>query len=119
MTNEDMERMMQFILQQQANFATNQQHHDERMAVLEVNMAELAAGQAELAAGQQATNERVARLEASMADMARSQDHLNEVVAVMLDTHRHTEQKLDAFIGVLERYIAEGRNGKAGGEGYV
>jgi hypothetical protein len=40
---------------------------------------------------------------------------MNEVVAVMVDTHRHTEEKLDAFIGVLERYISEGRNGKADG----
>jgi hypothetical protein len=40
---------------------------------------------------------------------------MNEVVTVMVDTHRHTEEKLDAFIGVLERYISEGRNGKVDG----
>jgi hypothetical protein len=38
---------------------------------------------------------------------------MNEVVAVMADTHKHTEEKLDAFIGVLERYISENRNGKS------
>ncbi len=51
-----------------------------------------------------------------MAEMARAQTHVNEVVAVMADTHRHTEQKLDAFIGALERYTSEDRNGKSGGE---
>ncbi len=91
MTHEEMERMTQFILQQQANFAANQQHHDER----------------------------IARLEASMAEMARTQAHLNVVVAEMVDSQKHTQDKLDAFIGVLERYIAEGKNGKAGGESEV
>ena len=88
MTNEEIEKAMQFILEQQAQFAANQQQ----------------------------LGERVSRLETNMADMARAQTHMNEVVTVMVDTHRHTEEKLDAFIGVLERYISEDRNGKANGE---
>jgi acyl transferase domain-containing protein len=91
MTIEELERTVQFILEQQAQFAANQQQ----------------------------VGERVSRLETNMADMARAQTHMNEVVAVMADTHRHTEEKLDAFIGVLERYISEGRNGKGGGENAV
>lgn len=87
MTNEEMEKAMQFILEQQAQFASNQQQ----------------------------VSERVSRLETSMAEMARAQTHMNEVVAVMADTHTHTEEKLDAFIGVLERYISENRNGKSNG----
>ncbi len=85
MTNEELEKAMQFILEQQTQFAANQQQLDVR----------------------------VTRLETNMAEMARAQSHMNEVVAVMADTHRHTEEKLDAFIGVLERYISEGRNGRA------
>jgi uncharacterized coiled-coil protein SlyX len=88
MTNEELEKAMQFILEQQAQFAANQQQ----------------------------LGERVTRLETNMAEMARAQTHMNEVVAVMADTHRHTEEKLDAFIGVLERYISEGRNGKGNGK---
>ncbi len=88
MTHEELEKAMQFILGQQAQFVTNQQQ----------------------------ISERVSRLETNMAEMARAQTHMNEVVAVMADTHRHTEERLDAFIGVLERYISEGRNGKADGE---
>ncbi len=68
------------------------------------------------AANQHQINERVVRLETNMTEMARAQTHMNEVVAVMEDTHRHTEEKLDAFIGVLERYISEGRNGSSNGE---
>ena len=84
MTNEEIEKTMQFILEQQAQFAANQQQ----------------------------VNERVSRLEINMVEMARAQTHMNEVIAVMADTHKHTEEKLDAFIGVLERYISENRNGK-------
>lgn len=83
MTYEEMERTMRFILAQQAQFSSNQQMVEER----------------------------VTRLEMDMAHMARTQAHVNEVLAAMLETHRHTEAKLDAFIGVLERYISEGRNG--------
>jgi orotate phosphoribosyltransferase-like protein len=88
MTQEELEKAMQFVLEQQAQFAVNQQQ----------------------------VNERVSRLEVNMAELARAQTHMNEVVAVMADTHRHTEEKLDAFIGVLERYISEGQNGKGNGE---
>jgi len=96
MTNEEIEKAMQFILEQQAQFVANQQQISERVSSLETSM-----------------NERVSRLETNMAEMARTQTHMNEVVAVMAETHRHTEEKLDAFIGVLERYISEGRNGKS------
>lgn len=92
MTNEEIEKTMQFILEQQAQFAANQQQINERVSRLETNMAEVAKAQ---------------------ADMARAQTHMNGVVAVMADTHKHTEEKLDAFIGVLERYISENRNGKS------
>jgi uncharacterized coiled-coil protein SlyX len=86
MTIEELEKAVRFILEPQAQFASNQQQ----------------------------VGERVSRLEMNMAEMARAQTHMNEVVAVMADTHRHTEEKFDAFIGVLERYISEGRNGKGG-----
>ena len=47
--------------------------------------------------------------------MAQTQTHMNEVVAALFEAQRHTEEKLDAFIGVLERYISEDRNGKGNG----
>ena len=99
MTNEEIEKTMQFILEQQAQFVANQQQVNERVSRLETNMAEMAEAQAQMAQAQ--------------AQMARAQTHMNEVVAVMADTHKHTEEKLDAFIGVLERYISENRNGKS------
>ena len=94
--NGDMQKTMQFILEQQAQFAVNLQKTEERVARLEENMTEIARAQAE---------------------MVRAQTHMNEVVAVMADTHTHTEEKLDAFIGVLERYISCNKNGNTSGNG--
>lgn len=88
MTNEELENSMRFIIEHQALFAANQHQ----------------------------INERVVRLDTDMAEMARTQTHVNEVVAVMLNTHRQMVEKLDAFIGVLERYISEGRSGGSNGE---
>jgi acyl transferase domain-containing protein len=82
--SDEMQKTMQFILEQQAQFAVNLQK----------------------------TEERVARLEEHMTEMARAQTHMNEAVAVMADTHKHTEEKLEAFIGGLERYISSDQNGR-------
>jgi hypothetical protein len=107
MTYEEMERTMQFILEQQAQFASSQQQMSERVSRNQQEMSE------QVSRNQQEINERVSRLETNMAEMARTQAHMNEVAAVMLDTHTRTEERLDAFIVVLERYISEDRNGKS------
>lgn len=123
MTNEVLEKAMQFILEQQAQFAinqqlvveqqaqftANQQQIGERVSRLETNMEEIAQAQAETARAQAETAREQAR-------MAQTQNHMNEVVAALFEAQRHTEEKLDAFIGVLERYISEGRNGKGNGD---
>jgi cupin superfamily acireductone dioxygenase involved in methionine salvage len=101
MTNEEMQKTMQFILEHQAQFAANQQQTDERVSRLETNMAEMA--------------REVSQVTREVGEVTRAQAHMNEVVAAMLDAHKHTEERLDAFIGVLERYISEDRNGKGGG----
>jgi predicted naringenin-chalcone synthase len=117
MTYEEMEKTMQFILEKQAQIVVQQQQAGERVSLLETNMAEMARSQVRMA-GTQAdmagTQVDMAKL---LANLARSQAHMNEVAAAMLETHKHTEEKLDAFIGVLERYISEGRNGNSGGNG--
>lgn len=130
MTHEELEKAMQFVLEQQAQFASNQQQIDERVSRLETNMAEMALGVGGMARdmGKMARDvaqvarevtevaRDVAEVAREVAEVARAQTHMNEVVAVMVDTHRHTEEKLDAFIGVLERYISQDRNGNGGGE---
>jgi hypothetical protein len=115
MTNEEIEKTMQFVLEQQAQFAANQQQVDERVSRLETNMAMIAQAQSQTAQAQTQISQVLAQVAQEQAKMMRAQTHMNEVVAAMLETHRHTEERLDAFIGVLERYISEDRNGKANG----
>jgi 3-phenylpropionate/cinnamic acid dioxygenase small subunit len=107
MTYEEMQKTMQFILEQQAQFTANQQQVEERVSRLETNMAEMSREVSQVTRG-------VSQVTREVGEMTRAQAHMNEVVAAMLDTHRHTEENLDAFIGVLERYISEDRNGKGG-----
>ena len=115
MTNEEMERAMQFIITQQAQFAANQQQLDGRVTRLETHVADIAQSVATIAQALAVATQRIADNAQQIADNARQQAHMNEVVAAMYDAQRHTEEKLDAFIGVLERYISEGRNGRTNG----
>ena len=123
MTNENLEKAMQFVLEQQAQFVANQQQIGERVFRLETNMEVIAQAQAEMAQAQAQMAQALAQMAQEQAQMvqeqarmARTQSHMNEVVAALVETQRHREEKLDAFIGVLERYISEGRNGKGNGD---
>src|ERR1044072_5288329 len=122
MTNEEMQKTMQFILEQQAQFTANQHQTDDRGARLETNMAEMAreVSQVSREVGEMSrevgeVSRGLAGVSREVSELTRTQTHMNEVVAAMLDAHRHTDERLDAFIGVLERYISEDRNGKGGG----
>jgi hypothetical protein len=116
MTNEELEKAMQFVLEQQAQFVANQQQAGERVSRLETNMEVVAQAQAQMAQAQARMAQEQAQMAQEQARMIRTQSHLNEVVAALVEAQRHTEEKLDAFIGVLERYISEGRNGKGNGD---
>jgi hypothetical protein len=115
MTNEELEKAMQFVLEQQAQFVANQQQVSERVFSLETNMEVMAQAQAEIAQAQAETARALAQLAQEQSRMAQTQTHMNEVMAALSEAQRHTEEKLDAFIGVLERYISEDRHGKGNG----
>jgi hypothetical protein len=115
MTNEELERAMQFVLEQQAQFVANQQQMSERVFRLETNIEVIAEAQAETARAQAETTRALTQVAQEQSRMAQTQTHMNEVVAALFEAQRHTEEKLDAFIGILERYISEDRNGKGNG----
>jgi len=98
MTEEEMQKKMEFIVEQQAQFAVNIETLREAQQRTETNLAQVAAAQAQ---------------------MARSQAHMNEVVAVMAEAQERTDRKLaetdgrlNTLINVVERHISEGHNGK-------
>jgi hypothetical protein len=49
----------------------------------------------------------------AQARMARSEERMDKAVPAMVETHAHVGARVDAFIGVLDRFISEGRNGKS------
>jgi siroheme synthase (precorrin-2 oxidase/ferrochelatase) len=108
MTEEEMQEKMEFILEQQAQFA--------------VNMDSLTENVKRISEAQQLTEARVADIATAQAQAARSQAHMNEVLAVMAEAQQRTDQKLaetdgrlNTLINVVERYISEGRNGRPQG----
>lgn len=87
MTDEERQKTVDFILEQQAQFA--------------VNIEALRESQAR-------TDAAVGALASQVQNIARQQEHINEVVAVIAEAQQHTDERLNALIDVVQ----QGRNGK-------
>ena len=94
MTNEEFEKRMEFILGQQAQFASDIQQLREVQAQTESIVARLAIG----------TLERFDDVNAKINALVDSQINLNEAQS-------RTDQSLRNLIAVVDRYFTEGRNG--------
>ncbi len=94
MTDEERQRTMDFILEQQAHFA--------------VNIETMREGMDTLREAQARTDAAIGALTLQVQNIARQQEHINEVVAVMADAQQHTDERLNALIDVVQ----QGRNGR-------
>ena len=88
MTDEDRQRTMDFILEQQAQFSINIASLREAQARTDATVAQLA-GQVQNIARQQENS-------------ARQQAHINEVVAVIAEAQQHTDERLNALIDIVQ-----------------
>jgi peptidoglycan hydrolase CwlO-like protein len=116
MTNEEMQKMMEFMLQQQAGFATNMNllvekvgHLSDAQLRMGKSLAELATAQAQMARQQAHMNEVVAaiadaqqRTDAKVAELTEAQSRTDQQLA-------ETDERLNVLIGVVERYFSNGR----------
>ena len=98
MTNEDFEKKMEFIVEQQAQLVINQEKADGRMTRLENLVGRLAT----------ASLERFESIEEKVEALVDSQVRLT-------DAQSHTDENLRNLIAVVNRYFSEGRNGKSEG----
>ena len=81
----DVERTIEFLLQQQARFDERQQKHDERQAKFEEDMLQI---------------------NAILLDFAATQERTNEIVAVLAERQVKTEELLQSLITTVEQHIA-------------
>lgn len=101
MTNEEMQKTMEFILEQQAQFAANIQKLQEERMRDGSRIKRLEESFQLLVQLAQSTDTRLDTLESNMATLAEAQTHLAEAQA-------HTDERLSALIDI----VREGRNGK-------
>lgn len=94
MTDEDRQRTMDFILEQQAQFAVNMDVLRQRVDTLTTNVDTLTSNVEGLREAQARTDETMSRI-------ARQQEHMNEVVAVLADSQQHTDERLNALIDIV------------------
>ena len=92
MTNEEFEKKVGFIIEQQAQLVVNQEKADERMTRIENVVGRLAT----------ASLERLENLEEKVSALVDSQIRLTE-------SQTRTDERLNIFINVVERYISKGR----------
>jgi hypothetical protein len=113
MNGEELERLIAFILEKQAQFAANQQRHEETMHNHEEFMRNHEAAMRDHEA-------RMSRIEETQGQTALQIQHLGGAMLELAEAHTRTEntlaetnEKLNALINTVERHITEGRNEKA------
>jgi hypothetical protein len=91
MSNEEFEKKMEFIVEQQAHFASD-------MGELKDIVARLARATLDRF---ESTDERI--------------DDVDERISALVDSQIRTEESLKNLIAVVDRYFSEGRNGNPKG----
>ena len=101
MTNEDMERAIEFLVQQQAQFSADLQasrvEFDQKIAKLTDGVIGLAAIVGQITQKQLETDKSIKELSEQQVETAAQL--------------KETDERLNIFINVVERYISERRNG--------
>jgi predicted nuclease with TOPRIM domain len=104
MTNEEIQRMMEFIIKQQESFSEN-------MEQLRGNVEQLrevhTRGEARLSRLETA----FVNLYNAVTEIGKAQKELTQTVSGLAESQAHTDQRINVLIDIL----SEGRNGKSKG----
>lgn len=105
MTNEEMQRAMEFILQQQASFAEGleqmRKQTEERISNLETGFVGFYNALTDIGKAQLALTERVTQLAEAQTRQAEAHTQLAESLT-------HTDQRVNALIDIIERWRSGG-----------
>ena len=113
MTGEEMQRTMEFIVQQQAQLTATVGRLSEKvdrtadginalLSIAEIHEHEIAA-----------LRESVSAVTESVNAVSESVNAVNESVSAVDERGRETDERLNALINTVERYISERRNGNS------
>ena len=109
MTSEEMQRTMEFIIEQQAKFATDIQKLSESDKELREADERLRESQATLTAAVIRIAEIVEGTEKIAAERFRKTD---ELFAELAEAQKATDERLNVLINVVEKQLTTRRNGK-------
>jgi prophage DNA circulation protein len=95
MTNEEIQRTMEFIIKQQESFSENMEQLRDAHAKGEARLSRLEAA--------------FVNLYNTVAEIGKAQKELTEKVSELAESQAHTDQRINVLIDILN----EGRNGKS------
>ena len=113
MTSEEMERTMQFILEQQAQTSVKLDQIVDRQDRTDENLARLTAKVESLTEDVRTLKEVSETHSQSLDVLIGIVQKLGEGQQWLLESQRRTDERLDTFIVAMERYISQGRDGKS------
>ncbi|MEK6287619.1 MAG: hypothetical protein AABO57_17890 [Acidobacteriota bacterium] len=102
----DVEKTIQFLLEQQARFDTRQAQFEERMAQIESVLLDVATAQQNENAILATLTEQHVELAQSHEALFQAQRVTEQNLSALSEAQRVTEQSLNALIITLERHIA-------------
>lgn len=108
MTNEEIQKTMEFILEQQAQFAANIQRLQEERLSDGPRLARLEESFQLLVHLAQTTDSRLDILDSNVAALQSNMAALESNMVALAAAQTHSEQRLSALIDI----VREGRNGK-------
>src|SRR5919199_5036173 len=105
MTNEEMQKKMEFIIEQQAQFAVNIQKLEEAQTNAEARMTRLEGAVVGIVGLIDRIIKAQERTDENVAELAKQ-------VLVIAEAQARTDERLNTLINVVERFISEHRNGQ-------
>ncbi len=105
MTNEEIQRTMEFIIRQQESFSENMELLREVQAKGESRISRLEGALVTLF-------NTVSKMSDTVGDLSGSVGELSKAHMELTAAQARTDELLNTLINVVERYISEGRNGK-------
>ena len=106
MSNEESQKRMDFIIEQQAQFSADIQQLKEAQMRTQAQIDGLKETIDGLTETQVMAEARASRMEDAIVSLV-------NVAERLADAQAQTDERLNVFIGVVERYISQGRNGQS------